>query len=354
MPLFLFTVQFDIIIRIGLLYHRTGRGGKNPLISYKIDINDAGMRLDRYVRKLLPNAKASLLYKSIRKKNITLNGKKAKQEDTVRVGDTVEIYFSDETLEKFSKTPRKIEGKFPKIVVETEDFIVINKPVGVLSHGTGKKFERNTVDDMLSYLIHTKSYNPRLENTFTPSICNRLDRNTSGLILGAKTAKGLREANRWIRRRDLGKYYLTLVEGHLKAERTVENRLEKDGGKNRVREGKDGKAAKGIYRPIAYRDGYTLVEVELVTGRTHQIRQQLSSIGLSVVGDQKYGKKSERFPRLHHQLLHAYRMVFPKTDLFPELSEKTIVAKPEGKFLEAARSLSFSLDEFFENGGMIE
>lgn len=166
------------------------------------------------------------------------------------LGDTVEIYFSDETLAKFSKAPKSVKGKFPAIVFESEDFIIMDKPVGVLSHGTGKAYERNMVDDMLAYLIHTKSYNPRAEKTFVPSICNRLDRNTSGLILGAKTAAGLRAANAWLRNREVEKYYMTIVEGELKEERKVENRLTKDGEKNRVVEGDDGKDAVGIYRPI--------------------------------------------------------------------------------------------------------
>lgn len=308
------------------------------MTSYEIDINDAGMRLDRYVRKLFPKAKASLLYKSIRKKNITVNGKKAKEEDVLEIGDKVEVYFSDDTIAKFSKTPRRIAGRFPKVVAESEDFIVMEKPVGILSHGTGKKFERNMVDDMLTYLIHEKSYNPRLENTFIPSICNRLDRNTSGLILGAKTAEGLRDANRWIRERKLKKFYLTIVEGHLESERTVENRLEKEEDKNRMVEGDDGKFAKGIYRPLDFKKGFTLVEAELVTGRTHQIRQQLASIGHPIVGDQKYGKKSRRFPELHHQLLHAYRLVFPPSD-YGAFSEKTVTCEPRGKFQGAMMSI---------------
>lgn len=308
------------------------------MTSYEIDINDAGMRLDRYVRKLFPKAKASLLYKSIRKKNITVNGKKAKEEDVLEIGDKVEVYFSDDTIAKFSKTPRRIAGRFPKVVAESEDFIVMEKPVGILSHGTGKKFERNMVDDMLTYLIHEKSYNPRLENTFIPSICNRLDRNTSGLILGAKTAEGLRDANQWIRERKLKKFYLTIVEGHLESERTVENRLEKEEDKNRMVEGDDGKFAKGIYRPLDFKKGFTLVEAELVTGRTHQIRQQLASIGHPIVGDQKYGKKSRRFPELHHQLLHAYRLVFPPSD-YGAFSEKTVTCEPRGKFQGAMMSI---------------
>lgn len=308
------------------------------MTSYEIDINDAGMRLDRYVRKLFPKAKASLLHKSIRKKNITVNGKKAKEEDVLEIGDKVEVYFSDDTIAKFSKTPRRIAGHFPKVVAESDDFIVMEKPVGILSHGTGKKFERNMVDDMLTYLIHEKSYNPRLENTFIPSICNRLDRNTSGLILGAKTAEGLRDANQWIRERKLKKFYLTIVEGHLESERTVENRLEKEEDKNRMVEGDDGKFAKGIYRPLDFKNGFTLVEAELVTGRTHQIRQQLASIGHPIVGDQKYGKKSRRFPELHHQLLHAYRLVFPPSD-YGAFSEKTVTCEPRGKFQGAMMSI---------------
>ncbi len=301
------------------------------MISNKIDTNDAGMRLDRYLKKLLPNAKASLLYKSIRKKNITVNGKKAKQEDVLVFGDTVEIYFSDETLAKFSKEPKSAKGKFPAIVFESADFI-IDKPVGILSHGTGKAYERNMVDDMLAYLIHTKSYNPRGEKTFVPSICNRLDRNTSGLILGAKTAAGLRAANEWIRNREVEKYYMTIVEGVLEGERKVENRLKKEGDKNRVVEGDEGKDALGIYRPLKAARNYTLVEAELITGRTHQIRQQLASIGHPVVGDRKYGRPSRAFEDLHHQLLHAYKLVFPETDEFPDVSGQVFISEPKGKF----------------------
>ncbi|MDY3118739.1 MAG: RluA family pseudouridine synthase [Peptoniphilus sp.] len=309
------------------------------MISNKIDTNDAGMRLDRYVKKLLPNAKASLIYKSIRKKNITVNGKKAKEEETLALGDTVEIYFSEETLAKFSKTPKSVRGKFPSIVFESKDFIIMDKPVGVLSHGTGKAYERNMVDDMLAYLIHTKSYNPREERTFVPSICNRLDRNTSGLILGAKTAAGLRAANMWIRNRDVKKYYMTIVEGVMDWEKKVENRLEKDGGKNRVVEGEAGKEAVGIYRPIRSCGNYTLVEAELITGRTHQIRQQLASIGHPILGDRKYGHPSKRFGDLHHQLLHAYKLVFPKTEVFPDVSEQVLISEPKGKFQRIRESL---------------
>ena len=302
------------------------------MISNKIDTNDAGMRLDRYLKKLLPNAKASLLYKSIRKKNITVNGKKAKEEDVLVLGDTVEIYFSDETLAKFSKAPKSAKGKFPAVVFESADFIIMDKPVGILSHGTGKAYERNMVDDMLAYLIHTKSYNPRGEKTFVPSICNRLDRNTSGLILGAKTAAGLRAANEWIRNREVEKYYMTIVEGVLEGERKVENRLKKEGDKNRVVEGDEGKEALGIYRPLKAAGNYTLVEAELITGRTHQIRQQLASIGHPVVGDRKYGRPSRAFEDLHHQLLHAYKLVFPETDEFPDVSGQVFISEPKGKF----------------------
>ena len=309
------------------------------MISNKIDTNDAGMRLDRYLKKLLPNAKASLLYKSIRKKNITVNGKKAKEEDVLTLGDTVEIYFSDETLAKFSKEPKSAKGKFPAVVFESADFIIMDKPVGVLSHGTGKAYERNMVDDMLAYLIHTKSYNPRGEKTFVPSICNRLDRNTSGLILGAKTAAGLRSANEWIRNREVEKYYMTIVEGVLEGERKVENRLKKEGDKNRVVEGDEGKEALGIYRPLKAAGNYTLVEAELITGRTHQIRQQLASIGHPVVGDRKYGRPSRAFEDLHHQLLHAYKLVFPETDEFPDVSGQVFISEPKGKFQRIRKSL---------------
>ena len=326
-------------MRMAILYHSREKGRESHLISYKIDTNDAGMRLDRYLKKLLPKAKPSLLYKSIRKKNITVNGKRAKEDDMLTAGDSVEVFFSDETIEKFSRRPRSAAGKFPKIVAETEDFLIMDKPVGVLSHGTGRRYEDNMVDRMIAYLIHTEAYNPRAEHTFTPSVANRLDRNTGGLIIGAKTAEGLRHANLWLRERKLKKYYLTIVEGRLEDVREVENYLEKEGEKNRMRESADGKYARGIYRPLTYGDGCTLVEAELITGRTHQIRQQLASIAHPIVGDQKYGKKASAFPALHHQLLHAYKLVFPETEAFPAVSKKTYLSEPGGKFRAIRREL---------------
>ncbi|MCD1146513.1 RluA family pseudouridine synthase [Peptoniphilus sp. KCTC 25270] len=310
---------------------------------FEILRNDEGMRLDRYLKKILPEAGLSLLYKSIRKKNIVVNKKKVTQEYILQKGDIVSIFFSEETFKKFEgEKKKKKRGHYPKIILETEDVLIMEKPAGILSHGAGGKFERNIVDDMITYLIDKGDYVPRIEKTFTPSICNRLDRNTSGLIIGAKTAVGLREVNRMIREGKLEKYYVTICEGELKKEEKIVSRIGKNEEKNRVFAHEEGKDSVGIYKPLEYQKPYTLVEVNLITGRTHQIRYQLSSIGHPVLGDQKYGKNRGKNPYgVNHQLLHSYKLVFPKIEgSLKELSEKVIVSEPKGELERVWKEIS--------------
>lgn len=153
-----------------------------------IDKNEHDQRLDRFLKKYLPNASLGFIYKMLRKKNIKLNGNKAQPEDVIKEGDIIQLYLSDDTIEKFASKPKEInKGKALNIIYEDNNIVLINKPKGMLSHGTGKSHENNVVDNLISYLYQKKEYVPRLEKTFTPSICNRLDRNTSGLIIGAKS-----------------------------------------------------------------------------------------------------------------------------------------------------------------------
>ncbi|MDO5302140.1 MAG: RluA family pseudouridine synthase [Tissierellia bacterium] len=293
---------------------------------YHITKDDQDLRLDRYVKKLLPQAGLSLIYKSIRKKNITVNGAKAREDETLREGDVVRIFFSDETLEKLGREKKPVHGKKPNIVLETEDFLIMNKPSGLLSHSAKGDYGPNLVDDMIYYLRSTGAYVPRRDVTFRPALLHRLDRNTSGLIVGAKTGRGLRDGTRWIREFALSKRYRTIVAGKF-TDQTIVSRMGKDEGKNRVFQAEGGKEAKGIYRLLDYRGGKSLVEVDLITGRTHQIRYQLSSVGHPILGDSKYGgKKMEG-----GQLLQCHQLIFPKTENYPELSGRKVEIPMDAK-----------------------
>ncbi len=285
-----------------------------------IDRNEHNQRLDRFLKKYMPNSSLGFLYKMLRKKNIKLNGNKAKPEDIIKEGDIIQLYFSDETIDKFTAKPKEIsKAREINIIYEDNNIVLINKPKGMLSHGTGKEHENNVVDNLISYLYEKKEYIPRLEKTFTPSICNRLDRNTSGLIIGAKNFAALKLVNEAIREGHIKKYYKTLVKGKISKEEELKGFLIKDEEKNKVQiTNKNIEGAKEIntiIKPIYNNDRYSLIEIDLITGRTHQIRAHLASIGHPVIGDLKYGDIStnknfkEEF-NLTSQYLHAYKIVF--------------------------------------------
>lgn len=303
-----------------------------------IEENDANMRMDRFLKKYLPNAPTGVLYKSLRKKNIVLNGKKAKPKTMLSKGDKIKIFFKDETIEKFQGKEKIVRAKsYPKIVADFGEIIIINKPSGLLSHSSQQAAEENTVDQLITYLIDEGRYSPEEEHTFVPSICNRLDRNTSGLIIGATSSQALREMNELIRKRKVKKFYLTIVHGAMIEDRHYISYLEKDRNKNIVRSNSQGIEAEGNYRPLKNNGEYTLVEVELITGRTHQIRHQLQEMGYPILGDPKYGKKhlrtNPKASSIKTQLLHAYKLIFPKlTGILAPLSEQEIVVPPEGAF----------------------
>lgn len=322
---------------------------------FEIGANEAGQRFDKYLKKLLSNAPGSFVYKMLRKKNIVLNGKKADGTEKLVVGDAVKLFLADETFEKFSGGNRTLseyeslkqlfyalqkKGEILQVVYEDANVILINKPVGLLSQkSTPQDISAN--EQILAYLIGKGELTEEMLRTFKPSVCNRLDRNTSGLLAAGKTLKGLQDLSKAFKERTVRKYYRCIVKGQIHENAYIKGWLVKDEKKNKVSvTSAEPMATAEVspqqieteYRPIEIADGFTLLEVHLITGRSHQIRAHLASIGHPILGDYKYGdlRLNEVLnQRLHvkSQLLHAYRMEFPdgQTVIAPCPSEFTHV-----------------------------
>ncbi|KNF10156.1 23S RNA-specific pseudouridylate synthase [Gottschalkia purinilytica] len=286
-----------------------------------IDKNEHNQRIDRFLKKYLSNANKSFIYKMLRKKRIKLNGKKANPEDIVVEGDKINLYLSEETIDKFKKNEKEIIKNIRlDIIYEDDNIILINKPKGMLSHSTEKDYkESNIVDQLVGYLYAKGEYVPRLEKTFTPSICNRLDRNTSGLIIGAKNFTSLQLINKSIKEGNIKKYYKCIVKGNMTKNLKLKGYLKKNEKDNKVvvtkKSEKDSKEINTDIKVLKTNGEYTLLEIDLITGRTHQIRAHLSSIGHPIIGDTKYGnvklnrELKEKY-KLKDQFLHAYKIVF--------------------------------------------
>lgn len=315
-----------------------------------IDKNESEQRLDRFLKKFLANASRAFIYKMLRKKNIKLNGKRANPEETIVEGDVVQLYLSDETIEKFMMVKSPIKSKLiPNIVYEDDNIILINKNIGILSHGAGGEFEENIVDSMINYLIEKKEYIPRIEKTFTPSICNRLDRNTSGIIIGAKNYQSLKTMNEALRRTEVRRFYKTIVKGSIDKDFKSEGYLSKDEDRNKVEVTKDyveGSKKIATYVKVLKRTKeYSLLEIELITGRTHQIRGHLSSLGYPIIGDRKYGEKSvnKKFLNeynLDNQWLHGYKIEFNGLEEpLSYLNGRVFESSMEDKYERIAREL---------------
>jgi 23S rRNA pseudouridine955/2504/2580 synthase len=295
-----------------------------------IEKKDAGQRLDKYLRKYLKNAPSSFLYRMLRKKNIILNDSRVEGKELLSEGDTVKIYFSEETLAHFCGAEEAgTKRQFPpiEVIYEDADILIADKPSGLLSQGD--KSGETSLNDWLREYCRRKG---NTTETFRPTVCNRLDRNTSGLVLCAKTYAGSRFLSEQIGGHELGKYYRALVEGELRGEGTLRGIWYKDEAANRVRIEKipdedHGKAENGgryvetRYRVIRSGTRYSLVELRLMTGRSHQIRAHMASIGHPLAGDLKYG--GHPCGKEKSQFLQAFRIVFPKiTGDFAHLSEK--------------------------------
>lgn len=288
-----------------------------------ISENEAGQRFDKYLAKLMKDAPKSFFYKMMRKKNITLNGKKATGNEKLNKDDEVKLFLSDETFEKFAGHVQVRKAVCPlDVVYEDEHVLFINKPVGMLSQ-PAESGDVSLVEYLLGYLEEKGEVTEETLKTFKPAVCNRLDRNTSGLVAAGKSLTGLQELSKLFHDRTIHKDYLCIVKGRVAKENHIKGYLYKDGKTNKVtiydREQDGALPIETRYMPLAGDDRMTLLKVRLITGRTHQIRAHLSSQGHGLAGDVKYGdEKFNRYFRekygLKNQLLHAFEMEIPEND----------------------------------------
>ncbi|MDY4634725.1 MAG: RluA family pseudouridine synthase [Candidatus Limivicinus sp.] len=284
----------------------------------RIGQNDAGQRLDRFVGKAVPLLPDSLLQKYIRLKRIKLNGKGAKRDTRLAAGDVLQLYINDEFFEKPREENSYLKVGTPKlnIVYEDENILLLDKKPGVLCHSAGVWDYNTLIANVQAYMAQKGEWRPKEENAFAPALCNRIDRNTGGIVIAAKNAEALRILNDKIRDREIEKYYLCAVQGRPKPPAgRLENYLFKDAKKNQVfvknRPEPGAKTAVTEYRLITSKGKLSLVECRLLTGRTHQIRAQMAHAGWPLLGDGKYG--SERFNKdfgEKGQALYSYRLEF--------------------------------------------
>ncbi len=308
-----------------------------------IEKDESNQRIDKYLMKCLGEASKGFIYKMLRKKRIKLNKKRIMGNEILQENDCIQFYMAEETIEKFSShdnmTKTNIKITF-KVLYEDDNILICHKPVGLLSQ-PDQGGEVSIVDEIIAYLIQKGDYDPKITKGFRPGICNRLDRNTSGIVMSGKNLQALQELNALVANKKIDKHYQCVVAGHITKENTIEGYLNKDHRHNRVeitKEQKDDHYIKTIYKPLNRNKEYSLLDVQIITGKSHQIRAHLSSIGHPLIGDYKYGKKNvnDRFKKdfgLKYQFLHAYRIGFHvDSGMLSYLDTKEIIDPIEGTF----------------------
>lgn len=302
----------------------------------KVTKNEAGQRLDKLLAKYLNEAPKSFFYKMMRKKNIVLNGKKATGNEKLEEGDIVKLFLADETVQKFSSVKIQRTKTNLSVIYEDQDVVLINKPVGMLSQ-KAKESDVSLVEHLISYLLDAGELSEETLKSFRPSICNRLDRNTSGIVVAGKSLPGLQKMGELFKERTLHKYYRCLVQGVIREDQYLKGWLKKDEKTNKVQildrpSDPSDQPIETEYHPLWTKEGVTLLEVRLITGKTHQIRAHLASEGHPLIGDYKYGDRKlndfyQKKYGLKSQLLHAYRLEFPVMEgVCSQLSEKVFIA----------------------------
>lgn len=313
---------------------------------FTITQNDAGQRLDRFLSKAVPLLPESLMQKYIRLKRIKLGGKRVERNTRLNVGAVLQLYINDEFFETPKAENAYLTVSAPKlnIVYEDENILLVDKKPGLAVHPhDGAEYGKTLIDHIQAYLYAKREWRPREENSFTPALCNRIDRNTGGIVIAAKNAEALRILNQKIKDREIDKRYLCIVHGTPKPpEGRLEGYLFKDAKENRVYITKKmqpgAKTAVTFYRTLQSKNGLSLVECELLTGRTHQIRAQMAAAGWPLLGDGKYGKLDKRYDR-KYQALYSYKLRFAFT------TEAGILEYLNGKSFEVA-SVDF-VQEYF-------
>lgn len=304
---------------------------------FRVNDSETGQTLEKYVFKLLASAPMSFVYKLFRKKDIKVNGHHEDKKYRLSSGDEVAIYISDAQIEEFTKEKEVLPNLLIKdwIVYEDNNVLFVNKPRGLLVQKSAPNDE--SLDQLvISYLMATNQYNPNKEKAFVPGPAHRLDRNTSGLVAFGKNHASLELLFNLFKDHDLiNKHYLALVVGNMEKEKgVVDAPLKKDENKNIVTVSKNGKPAKTVYRVIKEYSGYSLLDITLLTGRTHQIRVHMAYINHPIVGDNKYGnfEANKEFKQKYgfsSQFLHAYKMGFGDLEEpLSNLSRKEFVAEP--------------------------
>ena len=289
--------------------------------------NDAGQRLDKFLSKLMPTCPKSLLYKLIRKKDIRLNGARCKGTEQLRPGDTVRIFAPEECFASRKPVDTHAAAVPLHICYEDAQILIVYKPKGLDVHSGSRSGAPTLLSSVLRYLTDTGAYDPAAEQTFAPALCNRIDRNTEGLVIAAKTAAALRSVNAAIRERSIVKQYLAVTAAPLpEPSDTCTAWLRRSGTMVEVADtcrGREWKEIRTAYRVLAENGGMCLTAVTLLTGRTHQIRAHLAHLHAPILGDPKYG---EQHADVESQCLCAFALRFPQIPELPAVSGRTVTA----------------------------